>query len=320
MCHRREGSSPSARTKQKIGFIKGLFLFSPKIWYYSYMINWLHTFNPQPNLLSLGPVTIYWYGLFMVLAMIIGIITAIMIAKHYSISRDKIIDLSFYLIIGGLIGARVYEIFLELPYYLAQPLEIIKIWHGGLAIHGAILGGLVALWLFVKKNQDLNFWKLCAIVVPALTLGQAIGRWGNYFNQELFGRPTDLPWGIPIELLNRSNDFISANYFHPTFLYESIGSILIFGILILGHYLIIRKKKNNPSDEKVAYFRSTVLIYIILYSILRFCLEFVRIDDTAMWGNVRWPQIISLFLIFISLIILFRPYVQTVRDQKKSIQ
>ena len=256
----------------------------------------------------------------MVLAMIIGIITAIMIAKHYSISRDKIIDLSFYLIIGGLIGARVYEIFLELPYYLAQPLEIIKIWHGGLAIHGAILGGLVALWLFVKKNQDLNFWKLCAIVVPALTLGQAIGRWGNYFNQELFGRPTDLPWGIPIELLNRSNDFISANYFHPTFLYESIGSILIFGILILGHYLIIRKKKNNPSDEKVAYFRSTVLIYIILYSILRFCLEFVRIDDTAMWGNVRWPQIISLFLIFISLIILFRPYVQTVRDQKKSIQ
>jgi len=279
------------------------------------MINWLHTFNPQPSLLSLGPITIYWYGFFMVLAMMVGIIMAIIIAKQYNISKDKIIDLSFYLIIGGLIGARIYEIFLELPYYLAQPLEMVKVWHGGLAIHGAILGGLIALWIFVKKNRNINFWKLCAIVVPALALGQAIGRWGNYFNQELFGRPTDLPWSIPIELLNRNNDFISANYFHPTFLYESIGSLLIFGILILGHYLIKKKR-----EEKISCFRSVVLIYIILYSALRFLLEFVRIDNTPMWGDVRWPQIISLLFIFISLIILFRPYVQTIRSQKKSVQ
>jgi phosphatidylglycerol:prolipoprotein diacylglycerol transferase len=284
------------------------------------MINWLHTFNPQPELLSFGPITIYWYGLFMVSAMVAGIITAILIARHYNITSEKIIDLSFYLIIGGLLGARIYEIFLEFPYYWAQPLEMIKVWRGGLAIHGAILGGLIALGLFVRKNRNLNFWKLCAIAVPALALGQAIGRWGNYFNQELFGRPTDLPWGIPIDLLNRSNDFISASYFHPTFLYESIGSLLIFGVLILAHYLILKKKKADPTNEKIAYFRSTVLIYIILYSVLRFCLEFVRIDETPLLGQIRWPQIISLLLIFISLIILFLPYVQTIRHQKKTIQ
>lgn len=276
------------------------------------MINFLHNFNPNPTLLTLRPLTIYWYGLFMVSAMIAGIITAIIIARHYNITKDQIIDLSFSLIIGGLIGARVYEIFLELPYYLGQPLEMIKIWRGGLAIHGAILGGLIALWLFVKKNRQLNFWQLSAIVVPALALGQAIGRWGNYFNQELFGRPTDLPWGIPINLINRSNDFISAEYFHPTFLYESIGSLLIFGALILAHYLIIKKKKNIT-------FRSIVFTYIMLYSVLRFCLEFIRIDDTAMWGSIRWPQIVSLLFIIISLIILFLPYVQSLRNQKKAI-
>ncbi|MEI7619988.1 MAG: prolipoprotein diacylglyceryl transferase [Candidatus Falkowbacteria bacterium] len=283
------------------------------------MINFLHTFNPQPELITLGPITIYWYGLFMVLSMILGTITAMIIAKRYNINKDQIIDLSFYLIIGGLLGARVYEIFLELPYYLEQPAEIIKVWHGGLAIHGAIIGGLIALWLFVKKNKDFNFWKLSAIVVPALALSQALGRWGNYFNQELFGLPTNLPWGIPINLINRNNDYISATYFHPTFIYESIGSIFIFGILILCHHLIIKKKKNNPQDEKIAYFRSTVLIYIMLYSTLRFFTEFIRIDDTAMWGNVRWPQIISLILIFISLIILLLPYVQAIRSKKKSV-
>lgn len=283
------------------------------------MIDFLHDFHPQPELLSLGPITIYWYGLFMVLSMILGIITTIVIAKRYNINKDQIIDLSFYLIIGGLLGARVYEIFLELPYYLEQPTEIIKVWHGGLAIHGAIIGGLIALWLFVKMNNNFNFWKLSAIVVPALALSQALGRWGNYFNQELFGLPTNLPWGIPIDLINRNNNLVSATYFHPTFLYESIGSIFIFGILILYHYLIIKKKKINSQDKKVNHFRSTVLIYIILYSTLRFFTEFIRIDKTAMWGNIRWPQIISLIFITISLIILLLPYVQVIRSKKKSI-
>jgi len=279
------------------------------------MINFLHTFNPQPMLISFGPITIYWYGFFMVLSMILGMVTAIMIAKHYQITKDQIIDLSFYLIISSLIGARVYEIFLELPYYLAQPMEMIKVWRGGLAIHGAILGGLIALGLFVRKNKTFNFWKLAAIIVPALALGQALGRFGNYFNQELFGKPTDLPWGIPIDLLNRSNDYISANYFHPTFLYESLGSLVIFGLLLLGHYLIIKKKKTT-----IANFRLIVLIYIILYSTLRFLLEFIRIDSTPILGSLRWPQIASLGLIIISLIILLFSYVKTGPHQEKVVQ
>ncbi len=283
------------------------------------MINFLHTFNPQPILFSLGPITIYWYGFFMVLSMILGIITAITIAKYYQVSKDQIIDLSFYLIIGGLIGARIYEIFLEFPYYWQYPLEIVKVWHGGLAIHGAIIGGILALWLFIKKNKGYDFWKLCAIVVPALALGQAIGRWGNYFNQELFGRPTNLPWSIPISLINRNNDFISFEYFHPTFLYESLGSLLIFGVLIFCHYLIIKRGKGDAQTKKTNHFQATVLIYIILYSVLRFLTEFIRIDKTPMWGNIRWPQIISLLLIILSLIILSIPYVQKTVRRKKEI-
>ncbi len=276
------------------------------------MINFLHSFLPQSELLTLGSITIYWYGLFMVLAMILGLLVAIMLGKRYGISQEKIIDLSFYLILGGLLGARIYEIFLNLPYYLTAPLEMLKIWRGGLAIHGAILGGLIALWLFWKKNRTINFWKLGAIAVPALALGQALGRWGNYFNQELFGLPTALPWGIPINIINRPNEFISAEYFHPTFLYESIGSLLIFGLLIYCHYLITKRP-----EMKINYFRSTVMVYVLLYSALRFLLEYIRIDETAMWGAVRWPQIISLFFILIALIILIRPYVQTRPNQKK---
>ncbi|MFA4942089.1 MAG: prolipoprotein diacylglyceryl transferase [Patescibacteria group bacterium] len=277
------------------------------------MISFLHNFHPQPELVTLGPITIYWYGLFVVLAMVLGIITAMLIAKRYNIPSEKIIDLSFCLIIGGLLGARIYEIFLEFPYYLSSPIEMIKVWQGGLAIHGGILGGGVALWLFIKKNKEYNFWQLSAIIVPALALGQAVGRWGNYFNQELFGEPTSLPWGIPIDLINRNNNFISANYFHPTFLYESLGSLLIFVVLIYCHYLIIKKK------PKISFFRSTFLIYIILYSALRFILEFIRIDDTVIWWGMRWPQIISLFFIIISLIILLSPYVQINRRPKEIV-
>jgi phosphatidylglycerol:prolipoprotein diacylglycerol transferase len=140
---------------------------------------------------------------------------------------------------------------------------------------------------------------VAAVFAPGIALGQAIGRWGNYFNQELFGTPTNLPWGIPIDFMNRPDQYLSANYFHPTFLYESLGDIIIFSILIFIAAKFLKKKWKN--------YKIILLTYLILYSILRFFLEFLRTDTTAYFFGYRWPQVISLLIIIVSVILLFFP-------------
>ncbi len=275
------------------------------------MINFLHTFNPDPILISLGPINIYWYGFFILLGSISALLITLKLASYYNIKKDTIINLAFYLIIGGIIGARIYHVFLEFPYYLSHPLNIFKIWQGGLAIHGGIIAGVIILFFFAKsisKRSNLqkgdwisarkNFWLLSAILVPGLALAQAIGRWGNYFNQELFGLPTDKAWGIPINFLNRPAEFLNFQYFHPTFIYESMGNFLIFLILILINVWIIKNHK-NPNSYKL-----TAISYLILYSILRFSLEFIRIDTTPELLGLRFPQIVSLLIIFLTPIII----------------
>jgi len=267
------------------------------------MLNFLHTFTPQAELFSVGPLTVYWYGLFIVLGILGALIISLKLANKNGIKKDLIFDLSFWLIIWGIIGARIYDVFLELPYYLENPWQIFKIWQGGLAIHGAIIAGILVLIFFAKKNR-LNFWKLSAIIVPGMALGQAIGRFGNYFNQELFGLPTTLAWGIPIDLFHRPIEYITQAYFHPTFLYESVGSLLICFILI---FLITNK---NLKLNKNIYIWVT-LAYMVLYSILRFSLEFIRIDRSPLFLGLRFPQVMSLIIIIISIIILtYKPHVQ----------
>ena len=261
-------------------------------------MNFLHTFHPSPTLITIGPIHIYWYGFFIILGALAAIFITLKLADYYKIKKETIIDLAFWLIIGGIIGARLYHILLELQYYLSSPIDAIKIWQGGLAIHGAILAGIIIIWRFSKKHQ-YNFWLLSSIIVPGLALAQAIGRWGNYFNQELFGKPTNLPWGIPIDLANRPIEYISNEFFHPAFLYESIGNLLIFFILISIHIWIIRKNKK----KNYSYFLP-LTSYFLLYSILRFFIEFIRIDPTYVILGLRFPQIISLLIIFFSIIFL----------------
>lgn len=264
----------------------------------------LHTFHPDPILISFGPINIYWYGIFIVLGILSAIDITLKLAEHYEIKKETIIDLAFYLIIFGIIGARVYDVFLEAPYYLKNPLDVFKIWQGGLAIHGAIIAGAAVIYLFAKKRK-LNFWLLASLITPGLALAQAIGRWGNYFNQELFGRPTELPWGIPIDLMNRPLAYISAEYFHPTFLYESSGNLIIFGILLLIASRAIKKNKQNDNSSNILLLTS----YFLLYSILRFSTEFIRIDKTPEIFHLRFPQIASIFIIiacFIPLLPSFR--------------
>ena len=262
------------------------------------MFNFLHTFQPQSILISFGPITIYWYGLFVVMGMLAAVLTAFKLAKYYNIKKDTIFDLSFWLVIGGIIGARIYDVILFLPYYIHKPWAVFRIWEGGLAIHGGIIAGIIIIWWFVKKNR-LSFWKLTALIVPGLALAQAIGRWGNYFNQELFGLPTSLPWGIPINIINRPIDYIDKGFFHPTFLYESLGSLFIFIILILINVYAIKKQRLTKH-----FFVLISTVYMVLYSILRFSLEFIRLDETPYFLFLRWPQIISILIIIASIILL----------------
>lgn len=276
------------------------------------MISFLHNYTPDPILLSFGPISLYWYGLLIATGIVSAIYIALWLGKKYlNINSDIIIDLSFWLIITGLIGARIYDVFLMFPYYLENPVQIVQIWKGGMAIHGSIIAGLITIYFFAKKRK-IGFFKLSALIAPGLALGQAIGRFGNYFNQEIFGLPTSLPWGIPIEAVNRPIEYIDEVYFHPTFLYESLGCLLIFILLI--SLFKLASKKNWLGNY---FYVWMTMLYMILYSILRFSLEFIRLDETPLFLGLRWPQIISLFIIVASiLIIIFYRHVQNEKEVK----
>ena len=273
------------------------------------MINFLHTYHPKSIIFSLGPISIHWYGFLMVLGIIGGFFIIWQLAKFYGIRKEQLFDIAFYGLIFGLIGARIYYVAYLWDYYSKNLLDILKIWQGGLAIHGIIIGGFAAIWFYARKNK-LNFWLLADLVAIGLSFGQIIGRWGNYFNQELFGRPTNLPWGIPIDPFNRPADFVRNEYFHPTFLYESLWNLVVF-LIILGWQLVRARKQPAPlrgarpgKTENRKQYGNIFLGYLIFYSLGRFFIEFLRVDPMpALWG-MRWAQIMSLGIILASGIIL----------------
>lgn len=260
----------------------------------------LHNYSPDPIIFSFGSIQVYWYGFFISIGILAGLFIASKFAEKYKISRDKIFNLGVYLIIFGLLGARVYSIILDFHYYFEYPIDVFKIWQGGLAIHGVIIGGIIAGYFYAKK-QKLNFRLTADIIAVATALGQAIGRWGNYFNQELFGKPTNLQWGIPIDKINRPDIYQSAQYFHPAFLYESILNLINFLILFFLHKR--RLSQNKPS--KFFAHGNIFLIYLMNYSLIRFAMEFIRVDETLMIANFRLPQLLSALLFVLSLILLF---------------
>lgn len=253
------------------------------------MINWLHTNIPDAVIWQLGPIQIHWYGLAILIAILVAMTIVLRLASRFDISRDKLWDLMFWLVVGALIGARVYEVLLVDPsYYWLYPLDSLKIWQGGLAIHGAWIGGLIVLYLFTKKYK-LNLLKLLDLVAIGTIIGQVIGRWGNYFNQELYGTPTDMLWGIPISQVNRISGYEMFTHFHPTFLYESLGNLLILIILLI----FLKYKKYNGQ---------IFFIYLGLYSLLRLLTEFIRIDPTLMLFSLRWPAILSVLFVIVAII------------------
>lgn len=274
------------------------------------MLNFLHTFTPTPIIFQLGPLTFRYYGLIIASAILVAILVALKIIKSKEKPTDDLWDLAFWLVLAGIIGARAYEVLILAPgYFFANPAEIIKIWQGGLAIHGAIIAGIATLIIWCRYKKQ-SFWLWADVGAIVLPLAQAIGRWGNYFNQEVFGLPTNLPWGIPIELVNRPAQFINNQYFHPTFLYESVLNLILF-VVLFGAYRISSKKEMG-SFIRHGGFRMTILdgqylgVYLIGYGLIRFLMEFIRIDQTALLFGFRWPQIFSLILILIGVVIIYK--------------
>ncbi|KKQ80777.1 MAG: Prolipoprotein diacylglyceryl transferase [Parcubacteria group bacterium GW2011_GWC2_38_7] len=259
------------------------------------MINFLHTFQPQPLILKLGPFAIHWYGFLMIVGGLLGFSLILWLIKKYQLDKKFFEDLLFWWVVGAIIGARIYYVIYAWEMYKDNWLDIFKLWQGGLAVHGIMIGGLITTFVYCRiKKKD--FLLTADLVVTGLVTAQIIGRVGNYFNQEIFGKPTNLSWGIPIEPAFRPEQFLNSNYFHPTFIYESLGNILILIILFLIHKYRFKKKQFLPGQ--------IFFSYLVLYSILRFSLEFLRVDYSPVVFGVRWAQLLSaiIALTFILLI------------------
>ncbi|MBD3359380.1 MAG: prolipoprotein diacylglyceryl transferase [Candidatus Buchananbacteria bacterium] len=264
------------------------------------MFKFLHTFQPQSILLEIGWLKIYWYGFLIAVGIVLAFLVILYLAKQYKLAKDHVYNLAFYLIIFGLIGDRLYYVIYAWDYYSHNLLDIFKIWQGGLAIHGAMIAGLLVLYIYGKKH-DLRFGFLADLFLIGLPLAMFFGRFGNYFNMELFGLPTDLPWGIPITELKRPIQYLTATHFHPTFLYESLWNLIVFIILFAWHKLRLNKYKN---PDKIQGLGNIALTYFILYSLGRFLNEFLRLDYSPYFLGLRWAQFISLIIIITCLIII----------------
>lgn len=232
-----------------------------------------------------GPITVRWYGLLIASAVIIGVSLSSYLAKRRGVNPDLISDLSIWLVLAAIPCARLYYVAFEWEQYAQNPAEAFAIWHGGIAIHGAILGGTLAALIFARFHR-VQFWQLADLVAPSLILGQAIGRWGNFFNSEAFGAPTNLPWKLYIPAVQRPPNYQQFEYFHPTFLYESLWNI---GVFILLMTLFFRSLKPTSSLKTGTLF----LVYLIAYSAGRFWIEGLRMDS-LMLGPLRIAQVVSL--------------------------
>jgi phosphatidylglycerol:prolipoprotein diacylglycerol transferase len=233
--------------------------------------------------LHIGPLYVRFYGVILMLGVVAAAYLADREAQRRNMNTDFLWDSLFWMVIGGVIGARLWHVLTPSPslvaqgittsYYLSHPLEAIAVWRGGLGIPGAVIGGLIALKMMAKRrNQDFPDW--IDVLAPALPLGQAIGRWGNFVNQELYGAPSDLPWAITIAPQYRLAEYANKATYHPIFLYESLWSLAsVFFLLWLARKF---GKKLISGD--------LFLIYLITYPTIRILLDFLRLDASEVAG------------------------------------
>lgn len=245
----------------------------------------------NPEIFSIGNFSIRWYSVLILVGIVIGFILALREGKKFNLPEDFIFNLGFWVVVFGIIGARLYYVFFNFNLYRNNLIDIIKVWNGGLAIHGGIIAGLITLIIY-SKIKKVNFLRVADIVVPSLILAQAIGRWGNFFNGEAHGPVTTLAnlenLHIPSFIIDGMN--IDGIYYHPTFLYESLWCILGFILII-----IIRKYYKYLKSGQLTCF------YMMWYSIGRFLIESLR-TDSLMLGDFKVAQLVSLLMFILGFI------------------
>ncbi len=249
--------------------------------------------------INIGPLTFHYYGIILMLGVVAGgFLARYLLKKMDEDDPDVIWDALIWMLVLGVVGARLYHVFtpskslleagIDTRYYLTHPIDLIAAWQGGLGMPGAIIGGALGLWIFARRN-NFDVRKLLDAVAPATALGQAIGRWGNFVNQELYGPPTDLPWAIFIRPENRLSGFENFSYFHPLFLYESIWNLAnMFFLVWLWRRYGDRLRRGD-----------LFLTYLITYPLGRFLLEFIRIDFVPLFG-INFNQMLSLAVALVS--------------------
>lgn len=263
----------------------------------------------HPILLKLGSITIRYYGLMYVIAISVGFLLisrevrrkGMMCGsdkKRRPISTDDLLDLLLWMVPAAIIGARIYYVAFQWGYYGSHIADIIKIWQGGLAIHGGVIGGIASVYAFTRVKR-IPFWQLTDVIAPSLILGQAIGRLGNLMNGDAYGVPTNLPWGIHFPADSPAGMAYPGQATHPSMIYEMILNLLVFSLLW-------RIRKRGYKDGFIT------ALYFILYSIARSIVSFTR-GDSLWLGPIRAAHVISAVLIlgFGAFIILRRLYVRT---------
>lgn len=246
----------------------------------------------NPILLRIGNITIYWYSIMILIGFIVASYLIIEETRRFLIKKTTITDMLFYTIIIGILGARLYYVLFNLDYYSKNILDIFKVWEGGLAIHGGIIAGAIFIIIYTKK-KNLNTLKILDICSPGLLIGQALGRWGNFFNGEAHGPITSLEHLKYFPNFIKEGMYIDGNYYMPTFLYESV--LCIIGLIII---LIIRRKLKIKNGQITGF-------YLIWYGIIRFIIESFR-TDSLMLNVLKQAQIISIIMIVIGLFLIIK--------------
>jgi len=248
----------------------------------------------DPVAFSIFGLEIRWYGIIIAVSLVIGFVLVYFIAKYRGQREEEVLNFAPFAVIFSIIGSRLLHVAVNWPFYSENLSYIFAFRKGGLAIQGVMIGGILTLLVFVKIRK-LDFWLWADIIIPGLLLGQAIGRWGNYFNQEAFGGPTSLPWGIFIDPANRPYDYASYEYFHPTFFYESMANFILFALLMFIH----RFYKNKP--DKIPY-GMILSMYLGIYAVYRTFIESYRIDSTY-FGPIKVVYIIDFLAVTAALFI-----------------
>ncbi|ACB84862.1 prolipoprotein diacylglyceryl transferase [Natranaerobius thermophilus] len=229
----------------------------------------------DPVAFEIGPISVYWYGILITLGILIGLYLAIRESQRQGLDPDDLITYLLFALPVAVIGLRLYYVIFRWDYFSVYPEQIFAFRQGGLAIHGGIFAAILVAIIYCRY-KNINFWALADVTAPSLILGQAIGRWGNFINQEAYGYETDLPWAIEI----------NGSYHHPTFFYESGWNLLVLAFL-----LYYRKKFRQGQGEIFS-------LYLILYSFGRFWIEGLRVDS-LMLGPLRVAQVVSVILIIV---------------------